>query len=60
MEWTEIAPLVTLGVGTLGLAGLWYKLGRIESKVDLAMRMMRDHTYADGSPATAPIPAEGD
>ena len=60
MEWTEVAPLVALGVGALGLAGIWYKLGRIESKVDLALRMMRDHTHADGSPATAPIPAEGD
>ena len=60
MEWTEIAPLVALGVGALGLAGIWYKLGRIESKVDLALRMMRYHTHVDGSPATAPIPAEGD
>ena len=60
MEWTAIAPLVALGVGALGLAGIRYKLGRIESKVDLAMRMMRDHTHADGSPARAPIPADCD
>ena len=43
MEWTEIAPLVALGVGALGLSGIWYKLERIESKVDSALRMMRDH-----------------
>ena len=60
MEWTEIAPLVALGVGALGLPGIRYKLGRIESKLDLALRMMWDHTHAGGSPVRAAMPAEGD
>ena len=59
MEWAEIAPLIALGVGALGFAGIWHKLGRMESKVDLALRMMREHTHADGSPATASVPVEG-
>ena len=61
MEWQFIAPLYALvGGALLGLSAVWYKLGRMENKLDMALKVMRDHTHADGSRATTPIPADAD
>ena len=61
MDWPAIAPLFALGVGALlGIAAIWYKVGRMEAKLDLTLRALREHTHADGSAASTPIPVEAD
>ena len=61
MDWPTIAPLLALVVAVLmGIAAIWYKLGRMEAKMDLALLALREHTHADGSPATTPVPVDAD
>ncbi len=60
MDLTIIAPWATLAVGALGLAGIWYRLGRIEGKLDFTLRALREHTRSDGGAALTPIPGDSD
>jgi len=60
-DWSAAAPLLALvGAVLVAMGAIWHRLGRMEHKIDTALRALREHTHADGSPATAPIPADTD
>ena len=55
------ALLAMMGGLFLKMVDLGVRMGRVETKVDTALRFLREHTHdRDTGQAVAPVPAEAD